>query len=125
MAKKINFQYIVTVGDGNKRVIYEEFQTWNEAQACALKLRANGGREVVEIFSVKEKEFQKIVNDTRALEKMVLQVITLVLVVVFWWVTMVFNAPMVVQGLVSTAVILALLWFGILIWKNKQAKGQQ
>lgn len=125
MAKKINFQYIVTVGDGNKRVIYEEFQTWNEAQACALKLRANGGREVVEIFSVKEKEFQKIVNDTRALEKMVLQVITLVLVVVFWWVTMVFNAPMVVRGLVSTAVILALLWFGILIWKNKQAKGQQ
>ncbi|WP_373702266.1 hypothetical protein [Weissella soli] len=125
MAKKINFQYIVTVGDGNKRVIYEEFQTWNEAQACALKLRANGGREVVEIFSVKEKEFQKIVNDTRALEKMVLQVITLVLVVVFWWITMVFNAPMVVQGLVSTAVILALLWFGILIWKNKQAKGQQ
>lgn len=125
MAKKINFQYIVTVGDGNKRVIYEEFQTWNEAQACALKLRANGGREVVEIFSVKEKEFQKIVNDTRALEKMVLQVITLVLVVVFWWVTMVFNAPMVVQGLVSTAVILALLWFGILIWKNKQAKGHQ
>lgn len=125
MAKKINFQYIVTVGDGNKRVIYEEFQTWNEAQACALKLRANGGREVVEIFSVKEKEFQKIVNDTRAFEKMVLQVITLVLVVVFWWVTMVFNAPMVVQGLVSTAVILALLWFGILIWKNKQAKGQQ
>lgn len=125
MAKKINFQYIVTVGDGNKRVIYEEFQTWNEAQACALKLRANGGQEVVEIFSVKEKEFQKIVNDTRALEKMVLQVITLVLVVVFWWITMVFNAPMVVQGLVSTAVILALLWFGILIWKNKQAKGQQ
>ncbi|GJM48253.1 hypothetical protein [Weissella soli] len=125
MAKKINFQYIVTVGDGNKRVIYEEFQTWNEAQACALKLRANGSREVVEIFSVKEKEFQKIVNDTRALEKMVLQVITLVLVVVFWWITMVFNAPMVVQGLVSTAVILALLWFGILIWKNKQAKGQQ
>ncbi|QEA34257.1 hypothetical protein [Weissella soli] len=125
MAKKINFQYIVTVGDGNKRVIYEEFQTWNEAQACALKLRANGGREIVEIFSVKEKEFQKIVNDTRALEKMVLQVITLVLVVVFWWITMVFNAPMVVQGLVSTAVILALLWFGILIWKNKQAKGQQ
>lgn len=125
MAKKINFQYIVTVGDGNKRVIYEEFQTWNEAQACATKLRERGGLEVVEIFSVKEKEFQKIVNDTRALEETVLQVIALVLVVVFWWVTMIFDAPAVVRGLVSTAAFLAILWFGILIRKNKQAKGQR
>ncbi|MDR3190241.1 MAG: hypothetical protein LBT80_03425 [Lactobacillaceae bacterium] len=122
MATKKKIKYLVAVEVGDKTMVYDSFETQDEAKAAVDELVGRNEFDHVLIINSKDKRFDKLMSDTKVIRKFFTQMLVSLFIIMFFGVTVLLKAPETTMALMTGAVILDFVWVWWSIKSMKNAR---